>query len=287
MRITALCTFRLDIKDGSLTAEYLTTVLSTLKQKLEDSSLNVPTSSCLPGRNFPVPYVLLADNGPLLTSVTKPFPGSYNKGELQTRLQVPSRSSSASYAPPGTFDVDDIATKTLVPGQWRVDGMPTGKMLRLQIVPKKLSVLAKEIREEFSGYFTSTEGHAKSVDDRRCCRQTLVPFFLNVANTCLQSRCKRGFAGATKLQVNAVFCMRERSRRPAIIAGAGEYNEYGFVEVENAFRGVMWLRLTDSEEWRSSVAYCSYKRADLVVLGDIVFFRAAVYASAAFIGYSW
>ncbi|KAJ8887534.1 hypothetical protein PR048_013750 [Dryococelus australis] len=76
----------------------------------------------------------------------------------ESSVQWKSRSSSASYAPPGTFDFEDIATEILVPGKWRADGMPTGTMLRLKRVPKKPTVLGQEIREEFVGYFTSTEG---------------------------------------------------------------------------------------------------------------------------------
>ncbi|KAJ8890338.1 hypothetical protein PR048_009846 [Dryococelus australis] len=66
------------IKDGSSTAECLDN--STLKQKLEDSNLNVHTSSCLPGGNFPVPYVLLADDAfPLRPSIMKPFLAAHDQ----------------------------------------------------------------------------------------------------------------------------------------------------------------------------------------------------------------
>lgn len=66
--------------------------------------------------------------------------------------------SQKSYNPPGSFDREDTATGTLVPGQWRVDGMPTGTLLRLQRIPKKSSSLSKEIREQFTAYFNSAEG---------------------------------------------------------------------------------------------------------------------------------
>ncbi|KAJ8892335.1 hypothetical protein PR048_004915 [Dryococelus australis] len=175
------------------------------------------TNSCLPCKNFPVPYILLANYSlPLRPSIMKPFPRAHDKGsneriynyrhcrarrmveDVFLTVQVVSRglrkplllependervvktcvhlynflhcsqSQSASYAPLETFDFQDIATKTLVPGQWRVDGMPTGTMLRLKGVPKKPSTLAKEIREEFSGYFTSTEGGECGQDKRR------------------------------------------------------------------------------------------------------------------------
>ncbi|KAJ8890404.1 hypothetical protein PR048_009912, partial [Dryococelus australis] len=179
LRITALCTFLLDVKDGYPTEECLTT----------------------PGRNSPVLYILLADDAFLVRpSIMKQFPGAHDKGNnkrvynyshcrarrmveryclglLRKHLLLEpentervvmicfylhnflrrSQSSSASYAPLATFDFEDTATRTLVPEQWRVDGMPTGTMLRLKRVPKKPSVLANEIREEFSGYFTNTE----------------------------------------------------------------------------------------------------------------------------------
>lgn len=69
-----------------------------------------------------------------------------------------SESSSATYTPSGTFDVENTVTHELIPGQWRIEGMPTGSLLRLKRVPKKPSVLAAEIRGEFARYFTSSEG---------------------------------------------------------------------------------------------------------------------------------
>lgn len=69
-----------------------------------------------------------------------------------------SKSSAASYTPPGTFDSEDKDTTTLVPGQWRVDGLPKETLLRLKRIPKKPSQLAKQIREEFCAYFQSAEG---------------------------------------------------------------------------------------------------------------------------------
>lgn len=47
-----------------------------------------------------------------------------------------SESSSATYTPSGTFDVENTVTHELIPGQWRIEGMPTGSLLRLKRVPK-------------------------------------------------------------------------------------------------------------------------------------------------------
>lgn len=55
---------------------------STLKELLENSKLDIPPSTCLPGRTvLPVPFVLLADDAFALTKhVMKPFPGLHEKG---------------------------------------------------------------------------------------------------------------------------------------------------------------------------------------------------------------
>lgn len=179
-----------------------------LKKLLETNNLNLPQASCLPGSNFPFPYVLVADDAfPLMPNLMKIYPGLHDKGSIERIynyrhcrarrvvenvfgilsvvfrvLRKPlllepdkaetvvlacthlhnflrrSKSSSASYTPSGTFDYEDTATATLVPGQWRADGMPTGTLLRLKRLPKKPSQLAKLIREKFSEYFVSPEG---------------------------------------------------------------------------------------------------------------------------------
>lgn len=190
------------ISDGGVFAH------STLKKLLDDSNLNIPNPRELPGRNYPVPYVLLADDAfPLQSSIMKPFPGLHDKGSLERTfnyrhcrarrvvenvfgivsvvfrvLRKPlllepknaqrivltcahlhnflrrSKASSASYNPSGTFDCEDPITGTLVPGQWRVDGMPNETMLRLRRIPRKPSELAKQIRNEFGAYFKSPQG---------------------------------------------------------------------------------------------------------------------------------
>lgn len=181
---------------------------SSLQKLLQKSALRLPKPRYLPGRNFPVPSVLLADDAfPLQPSIMKPFPGLHDKGSLervfnyrQCRgrrvaenvfgivsvvfrvLRKPmllepenasrvvltcchlhnflrkSKSSTASYSPSGSFDYEDTTTATLVPGEWRVEGMPTTTLLRLKRIPKKPSHLAKEIRKELSAYFMSAEG---------------------------------------------------------------------------------------------------------------------------------
>lgn len=66
--------------------------------------------------------------------------------------------SSSSYCPPGTFDSEDTFTRELIPGRWRVEDQPNDTLLRLKRIPRKPCVLGKEIREEFSLFFTSEEG---------------------------------------------------------------------------------------------------------------------------------
>uniref|UniRef100_A0A1B6CKQ4 DDE Tnp4 domain-containing protein n=1 Tax=Clastoptera arizonana TaxID=38151 RepID=A0A1B6CKQ4_9HEMI len=189
------------ISDGGVFAH------SKIKKLWDESDLNLPNPKMLPGRTYPVPYVLLADDAfPLQPNIMKPFPGLHDKGSLQRTfnyrqcrgrrvvenvfgivsvvfrvLRKPlllepenaerivltcahlhnflrrSESSSASYNPSGTYDSED-ASGTLVSGQWRVDGMPQGTLLRLKRIPRKPSELAKEIRKEFAEYFKSPQG---------------------------------------------------------------------------------------------------------------------------------
>lgn len=182
---------------------------STLKQHLQNKTLNLPDPSFLPGREYlPVPYFFLADDAfPLKINIMKAFPGLHDKASVKRvfnyrhcrgrrvvenvfgimsvvfrvlrkpMLLEPERadtvvlacchlhnflrrsmSSASTYTPPGAFDVEDLATGSLVPGQWRVDGMPRETLLRLKKIPKKPSQLAKQIRDEISVYFQSEEG---------------------------------------------------------------------------------------------------------------------------------
>lgn len=63
--------------------------------------------------------------------------------------------SQAKYTPAGSYNLEDTATKKVLPGQWRVDTMPTGTLLLLTPIPKKPSELTKQIGEEFTVYFNS------------------------------------------------------------------------------------------------------------------------------------
>ncbi|GBM02631.1 hypothetical protein AVEN_258937-1 [Araneus ventricosus] len=67
-----------------------------------------------------------------------------------------SQSSSASYSPPETFNSDDTVSKTLVlvSGGW--EECPRNS-IEIKRIPKKPSILAKQICEELSGYITSAE----------------------------------------------------------------------------------------------------------------------------------
>lgn len=69
-----------------------------------------------------------------------------------------SKSSRGTYTPPGTFDQEDPNTGQLIPGQWRVDGIPSGTLLRLKKTPKKSSDIAKIVRNELCAYLNSPEG---------------------------------------------------------------------------------------------------------------------------------
>lgn len=66
--------------------------------------------------------------------------------------------SSPSYCPTGTFESEDMLRGEVIPGTWRVAGQPTSTLLRLKKVPRKPSELGKEIREEFSLFFSSETG---------------------------------------------------------------------------------------------------------------------------------
>lgn len=69
-----------------------------------------------------------------------------------------SNTSSKTYSPPGTFDSEHPDTFELIPGQWRVEGPPTGMLLKLRTLPRKESDLAKEVRVKFRKYFLTPEG---------------------------------------------------------------------------------------------------------------------------------
>ncbi|KAG5863504.1 hypothetical protein JTB14_017427 [Gonioctena quinquepunctata] len=62
------------------------------------------------------------------------------------------------YTPPGSFDVEDSYTGTIIPGQWRIDRKSIQSLLPLKNVARKSPHDAKEVRDEFSEYFISEIG---------------------------------------------------------------------------------------------------------------------------------
>ncbi|CAH1986956.1 unnamed protein product [Acanthoscelides obtectus] len=62
------------------------------------------------------------------------------------------------YTPPGSFDVEDFYTGTIIPGQWRTDRESIQSLLPLKNVARKSPHDAKEVRDEFSEYFISEIG---------------------------------------------------------------------------------------------------------------------------------
>ncbi|XP_054263992.1 uncharacterized protein LOC128987260 [Macrosteles quadrilineatus] len=69
-----------------------------------------------------------------------------------------SKTSSTTYTPPGTFDLENEKTYELIPGQWRVEGSPSGTLFKLRRLPRKPSDLAKQVRVKLSEYFLTNEG---------------------------------------------------------------------------------------------------------------------------------
>ncbi|KAJ8932019.1 hypothetical protein NQ314_015013 [Rhamnusium bicolor] len=64
--------------------------------------------------------------------------------------------SSERYNPSGTYDSAQFGE--VIPGAWRVEGLPTGTFLRLKKVARKPSTLAKQYQNEFNSYFLSDIG---------------------------------------------------------------------------------------------------------------------------------
>ncbi|KAJ4432897.1 hypothetical protein ANN_15153 [Periplaneta americana] len=65
--------------------------------------------------------------------------------------------SRAIYSSPGSFDFEDTDTCIIVPGTWRNEGEVEGLHL-LRRVPRKNTLSAKEVREEFAEFFKSEQG---------------------------------------------------------------------------------------------------------------------------------
>uniref|UniRef100_A0A1B6D1I2 DDE Tnp4 domain-containing protein n=1 Tax=Clastoptera arizonana TaxID=38151 RepID=A0A1B6D1I2_9HEMI len=68
-----------------------------------------------------------------------------------------SKSSNGTYTLSGTFDQEDPSTGQLIPGQWRIVGLPLENLLRLKKILEKLSDIAKLVRNEFCAYLNSPE----------------------------------------------------------------------------------------------------------------------------------
>ena len=65
-----------------------------------------------------------------------------------------SKESRSHYSPPGTFDFEEDGN--LIPGSWRQDHDNLSSLLPLHRVPRKPSMEAKDIRNEFAEYFVTS-----------------------------------------------------------------------------------------------------------------------------------
>lgn len=66
--------------------------------------------------------------------------------------------SRKSYNPPGTFDREDLENGTTEPGSWRRDSQPNFSLLPLTNIPRKASMEAWAIRDEYAEYFMTNQG---------------------------------------------------------------------------------------------------------------------------------
>lgn len=64
-----------------------------------------------------------------------------------------SKTSSSCYSPPGTFDSEENGY--IIPGAWRQNQDTLTSLLPLRNIPRKSSMDAKAIREEFAEYFVT------------------------------------------------------------------------------------------------------------------------------------
>jgi hypothetical protein len=177
------------------------------KKLMENSTLNLPEKSALPGGDKLSPYVFVADDAfPLSPNIMKPYRGNQPKASknriFNYRLSRARRvvenvfgimasifrvfrkpmllqpekvdkivlacvhlhnylrkhSSKATYNPPGTFDSEQLDNGTVETGSWRRDHQNLQSFLPIRQVPRKSSIEAAEIRDEFSEYFISHEG---------------------------------------------------------------------------------------------------------------------------------
>lgn len=67
-------------------------------------------------------------------------------------------SSKTTYNPPGTFDSEQLDSGTVETGSWRREHQSLQSFLPIHQVPRKSSIQAAEVRDEFSEYFISHEG---------------------------------------------------------------------------------------------------------------------------------
>nr|CAH7715380.1 unnamed protein product [Callosobruchus chinensis] len=64
----------------------------------------------------------------------------------------------SSYNPPGTFDKENLETGTIEPGSWRRDPQPSASFLPLMNIPRKATMEAWAIRDEYAEYFMTNQG---------------------------------------------------------------------------------------------------------------------------------
>lgn len=66
------------------------------------------------------------------------------------------KTSADLYSPSGSFDVENIETGEITPGQWRT--VQALAFDQLQTVPRRSPIDARMIRDELSFYFISADG---------------------------------------------------------------------------------------------------------------------------------
>nr|CAH7739466.1 unnamed protein product [Callosobruchus chinensis] len=138
---------------------------------------------------LPVPYVLVADDAfPLTTAIMKPRARRVVEnvfGILAAVFRVlrkpmllqpekaekivltcvllhnylrKNEKTRSNYNPPGTFDKEDLETGTIEPGSWRRDPQPSASFLPLMNIPRRASMEAWAIRDEYAEYFMTNHG---------------------------------------------------------------------------------------------------------------------------------
>lgn len=59
------------------------------------------------------------------------------------------------YNPPGTYDIEDTETGTILPGSWRMDHSANDTLFPLARIPRKSANIPQKIRDEFCEYFVN------------------------------------------------------------------------------------------------------------------------------------